>query len=82
MSEITREDVVSFVYREARLLDELEYETWLGLFTEDRLLPAPDPADPSTTVPSAWANRGWPRSVPSTPARFRSRFQSLLPCPW
>jgi len=35
MSTITREDVVAFIYREARLLDELDYEAWLGLFTED-----------------------------------------------
>jgi len=35
MSAITRQDLVDFVYREARLLDELDYDTWLGLFTED-----------------------------------------------
>ena len=35
MSNITRQDLVDFVYREARLLDELDYEAWLNLFAED-----------------------------------------------
>jgi 3-phenylpropionate/cinnamic acid dioxygenase small subunit len=29
------DDVVAFVYREARLLDELRFEEWLELFAED-----------------------------------------------
>ena len=29
------DDVVAFVYREARLLDELRFEEWLDLFAED-----------------------------------------------
>jgi 3-phenylpropionate/cinnamic acid dioxygenase small subunit len=32
---IAASDLVDFVYREARLLDELRYEEWLKLFTED-----------------------------------------------
>jgi 3-phenylpropionate/cinnamic acid dioxygenase small subunit len=32
---ITRDDVVAFVYREARLLDEQRFDEWLTLFTED-----------------------------------------------
>lgn len=35
MSRIVPQDLVDFVYREARLLDELDYETWLDLFAED-----------------------------------------------
>ena len=35
MSAITEADLVRFVYREARLLDEMEFEQWLGLFAED-----------------------------------------------
>ena len=32
---MTREDVVDFVYHEARLLDERRFEEWLTLFAED-----------------------------------------------
>jgi len=32
---IGRDDVISFVYREARLLDEQRFDEWLALFTED-----------------------------------------------
>jgi 3-phenylpropionate/cinnamic acid dioxygenase small subunit len=32
---IRREDVVAFVYREARFLDEARFDDWLGLFAED-----------------------------------------------
>lgn len=35
MSRIASQDLVDFVYREARLLDELDYEAWLDLFAED-----------------------------------------------
>ena len=35
MSRIVPQDLVDFVYREARLLDEIDYETWLDLFAED-----------------------------------------------
>ncbi|MCB8840305.1 aromatic-ring-hydroxylating dioxygenase subunit beta [Aurantimonas sp. VKM B-3413] len=35
MTEITEKDLVDFVYREARLLDELRYEEWLSLYAED-----------------------------------------------
>jgi 3-phenylpropionate/cinnamic acid dioxygenase small subunit len=35
MSAVTEKDLVDFVYREARLLDELRYEEWLGLYAED-----------------------------------------------
>jgi 3-phenylpropionate/cinnamic acid dioxygenase small subunit len=32
---ICRDDVIGFIYREARLLDEQRYDEWLDLFTED-----------------------------------------------
>ncbi len=32
---IRRDDVIGFVYREARLLDEQRFDEWLDLFTED-----------------------------------------------
>jgi 3-phenylpropionate/cinnamic acid dioxygenase small subunit len=32
---ISREEVVAFVYHEARLLDEQRFDAWLDLFTED-----------------------------------------------
>jgi len=32
---ITRDDVIAFIYHEARLLDEQRFEQWLNLFTED-----------------------------------------------
>ncbi len=35
MSEVTEKDLIDFIYREARLLDELRYEEWLGLYAED-----------------------------------------------
>ena len=35
MGEITGKDLSDFVYREARLLDELRYEEWLALYAED-----------------------------------------------
>jgi 3-phenylpropionate/cinnamic acid dioxygenase small subunit len=35
VSEVGAQNLVDLVYREARLLDELRYEDWLGLFAED-----------------------------------------------
>lgn len=35
MTAITAQDLVDFVYHEARLLDELKFDQWLALFTED-----------------------------------------------
>jgi 3-phenylpropionate/cinnamic acid dioxygenase small subunit len=32
---ITPNDLIAFVYREARLLDEQDFDHWLALFTED-----------------------------------------------
>jgi 3-phenylpropionate/cinnamic acid dioxygenase small subunit len=45
---ITRQDLIDFVVREARLLDAKRYEEWNGLFTDDAMywVPlAPDQAD-------------------------------------
>ena len=33
--EITRQDLIDFVVRESRLLDDREYEAWNRLFTDD-----------------------------------------------
>ncbi|MET0184502.1 MAG: aromatic-ring-hydroxylating dioxygenase subunit beta [Achromobacter sp.] len=35
MTAISNDALIDFVYREARLLDELDFEPWLALFTED-----------------------------------------------
>lgn len=35
MTEITRQDLIDFVVRECRLLDEKKYEAWNALFTDD-----------------------------------------------
>lgn len=35
MTEITKQDLIDFVVREARLLDEKRYEEWNALFTDD-----------------------------------------------
>lgn len=35
MTQITQQDLIQFVYNEASLLDELRFEEWLDLYTED-----------------------------------------------
>lgn len=35
MSQFTDQDIIEFVYTEARVLDALQFEDWLDLFTED-----------------------------------------------
>lgn len=48
MSEITRQDLIDFVVREARLLDARQFEEWNDLFTDDAFywVPlVPDQAD-------------------------------------
>lgn len=35
MQEITRQDLIDFVVREARLLDAKQYDEWNALFTDD-----------------------------------------------
>lgn len=35
MTAFTKEQLIDFVYAEARLLDEQQFEKWLALFTED-----------------------------------------------
>ena len=35
MTTPSNQDLIDFVYREARLLDELRFNEWLDLFTED-----------------------------------------------
>lgn len=46
---VTEQDLIRFVYREARLLDEKRFDEWLALFTDDGYywVPlAPDQTDP------------------------------------
>lgn len=35
MTQITAQDLIDFVYNEAALLDQLHFESWLDLFTDD-----------------------------------------------
>jgi len=52
--------VESFLYREARLMDESRYKEWLDLFTEDALYWIPsneDEIDPSRHVSIVYAPR-------------------------
>ena len=35
MTTVSEKDLVDFIYREVRLLDELRYEEWLKLYAED-----------------------------------------------
>ena len=49
MKDVTEKDIVDFVYREARLLDERRFEEWLTLFAPDGIYWMPldhDEVDP------------------------------------
>lgn len=48
-ARITRAEAESFLYAEARLIDEDKLEEWLGLFTEDGIywIPADEQSDPA-----------------------------------
>jgi len=69
---ITR--VQQFYYREARLLDNRQYQSWLGLLTDDldyripsRFIPTPDPQQRGTEAYHAVDNeleRGGPYQAP------------------
>jgi 3-phenylpropionate/cinnamic acid dioxygenase small subunit len=53
-------DVERFLYREARLMDEHQYEEWLSLWTSDAVYWIPckhDDADPSRDVSIIYDNR-------------------------
>ena len=57
--ELLRE-VEQFIYREARLADELEYEEWEALWTDDAIYWVPangDDIDPSTQMSILFDNR-------------------------
>lgn len=50
---ISQQDVIAFVYREARMLDERRFEDWLELFTEDGIYWMPlhhDEPDPKAVT--------------------------------
>ncbi len=57
---IDRATIESFLYREARLMDEHRYEEWLALFAEDALYWIPsnrDDVDPKREVSIVYADR-------------------------
>jgi len=57
---LTRAEIEPFLFREARLADENDYDGWEALWTEDALywVPADDPdADPRDTVSVIYDNR-------------------------
>jgi len=57
---LTRAEVEAFLFREARLADEKDYDGWEALWTDDALywVPADDPdADPRDTVSVIYDNR-------------------------
>lgn len=47
VTTITRQDVVDFLYREAKLLDQWELNEWAALFTEDAIYTVPPLGDPN-----------------------------------
>jgi 3-phenylpropionate/cinnamic acid dioxygenase small subunit len=60
MSTPTEPDLIRFVYREARLLDEKRFDEWYDLFTEDGFywVPlAPEQADPLDHTSLAYEDR-------------------------
>ncbi len=53
-------EVEQFIYREARLADELEYDAWEALWTDDAIYWVPagsDDIDPATTMSIIFDNR-------------------------
>lgn len=63
--------VEQFIYREARLQDDLDYEAWEALWADDALYWIPangDDTDPHTQMSIAFDNR----------ARIRTRVKQLL----
>src|SRR5438445_7077305 len=67
---IDRHKVETFLYREARLMDEHAYDEWLALWTEDALYWVPcneDDYDPERHVSIVYENR----------ARLEDRIQRL-----
>jgi benzoate/toluate 1,2-dioxygenase beta subunit len=59
MTALTRAEAESFLYREARLLDERKFEQWLELFTSDAIywMPTVDGADPEEQTPIIYDDR-------------------------
>jgi benzoate/toluate 1,2-dioxygenase beta subunit len=60
MSEGLLTEVEQFIYREARLQDELEYDAWEALWTDDAIYWVPangDDIDPTTQMSVLFDNR-------------------------
>lgn len=47
VTTVTRQDVVDFLYREAKLLDEWQLNEWAALFTDDATYTVPPLGDPN-----------------------------------
>jgi len=59
MNPETRQQIEDFLYTEARLLDQRDYEQWVALFAEDGIywVPAGDEADPNESVALIYDNK-------------------------
>ena len=53
MTDITRQDLIDFVVREARLLDAKQYDAWNQLFTDDGIYWVPAAPDQEDRVTHA-----------------------------
>src|SRR5712692_5476267 len=78
---VARHKVESFLYREARLMDEHAYDEWLALWTDDALYWVPcneDDIDPERHVSIVYENaRGWKTaSLGSKAVRHMRRIRS------
>ncbi|WP_087973252.1 aromatic-ring-hydroxylating dioxygenase subunit beta [Oceanobacillus rekensis] len=47
VTTVTRQDVVDFLYREAKILDEWQLNEWAALFTDDATYTVPPLGDPN-----------------------------------
>jgi p-cumate 2,3-dioxygenase subunit beta len=47
VTTVTRQDVVDFLYKEAKLLDEWQLNDWAALFTDDATYTVPPLGDPN-----------------------------------
>ncbi|WP_156288948.1 aromatic-ring-hydroxylating dioxygenase subunit beta [Oceanobacillus salinisoli] len=50
VTAVTRQDVVDFLYKEAKLLDEWKLKEWAALFTDDGTYTVPPIGEPDATA--------------------------------
>ncbi|SEI04932.1 p-cumate 2,3-dioxygenase beta subunit [Halobacillus karajensis] len=72
VATITRQDVVNFLYTEAKLLDEWKLTEWAALFTEDASYTIPPIGDPDANPKDSLF------FVHDTRARLQERAERLL----